>query len=163
MEAYKPYIDYILNGKVAETAYILSHQGVICGTNLPIKELPRYEIEVPDANDPNKKNKIVMDERANLLDALAHKGVSSHPAGIRLYNQKYYTVHYDFDEKNPKSIKTLYLKKDKGGACICVTKNFIIIGTFCIEHKMANDLPQGPGELNKRVETLAKDLFSKGS
>ncbi len=37
MEAYKPYIDYITSGNVAETAYILTHQGVICGTNLPIK------------------------------------------------------------------------------------------------------------------------------
>lgn len=43
MAAYKPYIDYILAGGVAETAYILSKQGVICGTNLPnLKELPRY-------------------------------------------------------------------------------------------------------------------------
>lgn len=37
MEAYKPYLDYILAGKVAETAYILSNQGVVCATNLPIK------------------------------------------------------------------------------------------------------------------------------
>lgn len=27
---------------------------------------------------------------------------------------------------------------------------------------MANNVPQNPGELNKRVETLAKDLVSKG-
>lgn len=42
MEAYKPYVDYILAGGVAETAYILSKEGALCGTNLPIKELPRY-------------------------------------------------------------------------------------------------------------------------
>lgn len=35
-EAYKPYVDYILSGNVAETAYILSHEGAICGTSLPI-------------------------------------------------------------------------------------------------------------------------------
>jgi hypothetical protein len=34
--AYKPYVDYILNGGVAETAYLISHQGAICATNLPI-------------------------------------------------------------------------------------------------------------------------------
>ena len=34
--AYKPYVDYILSGNVAETAYILSHEGAICGTSLPI-------------------------------------------------------------------------------------------------------------------------------
>lgn len=27
---------------------------------------------------------------------------------------------------------------------------------------MANNVPQNPGELNKRVETLAQDLVSKG-
>jgi hypothetical protein len=42
MEGYKPYIDYLMAGKVAETAYILSANGTLCGTNLPIKELPRY-------------------------------------------------------------------------------------------------------------------------
>lgn len=48
MEAYKPYVDYILSGDVAETAYVLSKEGVLCGTNLPIKELPRYEFLVDD-------------------------------------------------------------------------------------------------------------------
>ena len=42
MNAYQPYVDYITAGGVSETAYILSHAGAICGTNLPIKELPRY-------------------------------------------------------------------------------------------------------------------------
>lgn len=37
MEAYKPYIDYIMAGGVAETAYILSKEGVICGTSLAIR------------------------------------------------------------------------------------------------------------------------------
>jgi hypothetical protein len=44
-----------------------------------------------------------------------------------------------------------------------VTKAFILIGTFSVEHKMQNGVPQNPGELNKRVETLAKDLKAKGS
>lgn len=37
MEAYKPYVDYILADGVAETAYILSKEGALCGSNLPIK------------------------------------------------------------------------------------------------------------------------------
>lgn len=48
----------------------------------------------------------MVDERVNLLDALANKGVcKASKAGIRLYNQKYYPVRYD-EENN-----TLYLKK----------------------------------------------------
>lgn len=61
MEAYKPYIEYIMAGGVAETAYILSRQGQVCGSSLNIKEMPRYEFELEDENDPNKKHKIVVD------------------------------------------------------------------------------------------------------
>jgi hypothetical protein len=41
----------------------------------------------------------------NLLEAIAGKGVCKNPAGIRLYNQKYYAVRYDEESS------TLYLKK----------------------------------------------------
>jgi hypothetical protein len=104
-EAYKPYVDYILNGGVAETAYIITHQGAICATNLPIQQFPAYNFEIEDEKDPNIKHSIVVDERTNLLEALANHGVSKNKAGIRLYNQKYYTVRLD-EENN-----TLYLKK----------------------------------------------------
>jgi hypothetical protein len=91
------------------------------------------------------------------VEALKHEGVAVDKAGIRIYNQKYYTVHWD-EEK-----KTLYLKKEHGGACVCMTKNFILIGTFNTNYKMQNGVNQNPGELNKRVEGLAKDLISKNS
>jgi hypothetical protein len=52
--------------------------------------------------------------------------------------------------------------QDKGGACIAKTKNFILIGTFNIELKMQNGVHQNPGELNKRVETLADNLKKQG-
>ena len=94
MEAYKPYVDYIMAGGVAETAHILSKEGAVCGTNLPIKQMPQYEFNLEDENDPNKTHKVVVDERNNLLEALANNGVAKHKAGIRLYNQKYYTVRY---------------------------------------------------------------------
>lgn len=105
MQAYKPYVDYILAGGVAETAYILTKEGQICGTNLPIQQMPTYEFDLEDEKDPNVKHKIVVDERAILVEAIANKGVAKHKAGIRLYNQKYYTVRYDEDSK------TLYLRK----------------------------------------------------
>ena len=105
MDAYKPYVDFILNGGVAETSYILSREGAVCGTNLPIQQLPSYEFDLVDDEDPNKTHKVVVDERANLLEALNNKGVCKNKAGIRLYNQKYYPVHYD------EGLKTLYLKK----------------------------------------------------
>jgi hypothetical protein len=110
-----------------------------------------------DENNPNQKHKILVEEGANLLEALGNNGVAKNKAGIRIYNQKYYTVHWD-DET-----KTLYLKKEHGGACICITYNYILIGTFNVNSKMQNGVAQNPGELNKRVEGLAKDLISKKS
>lgn len=104
-QAYKPYVDYLTAGGVAETAYIVSKQGAICATNLPIAQFPAYNFEIEDDKDPNKKHNIVVNEGANLLDAMAHKGRPKCPADIRLYNQKYYTVRFD-EEAN-----LLYLKK----------------------------------------------------
>lgn len=93
MEAYKPYVDYICANGVAETAYILSKEGVICATNLPIQQMPQYNFNFEDEN--GNVTPIVVDERVNLLEALANNGVAKHKEGIRLYNQKYYTVNFD--------------------------------------------------------------------
>ena len=103
--AYQPYIDYITNGGVAETAYLITHDAAILATNLPIKEFPKYNFQLEDEKDPNVKHNVVVDERVNLLEALGNHGVSKNKAGIRLYNQKYYTVRED--EQN----QTRYLKK----------------------------------------------------
>ena len=92
-------------GGAAETAYILSKEGAICGTNLPIQAMPTYNFDLVDEEDPDKTHNVVVDERANLLEALNNKGVCKNKAGIRLYNQKYYTVRFDEESK------TLYLKK----------------------------------------------------
>lgn len=104
-EAYKPYIDYLTSGGVAETAYLVAHNGAILATNLPIEQFPAYEFEIEDENDPKKMNKIVVEEGKNLVEAINGKGVTKHPAGIRLYNQKYYTVNFDVEDQ------LLYLKK----------------------------------------------------
>ena len=56
----------------------------------------------------------------------------------------------------------VYFIQEHGGACVATTVNYYIIGTFNIQNKMENGVPQNPGELNKRVESLAADLKSKG-
>jgi hypothetical protein len=50
---------------------------------------------------------VVVDERTVLLETLSNKGVPKSKTGIRLYNQKYFSVR--FDEANHR----LYLKKVK--------------------------------------------------
>ncbi len=65
--AYKPYIDYILADGVAETAYILSRDGTLLNTNLPITTMPTYNYELEDEKDPTKTHTIVVDEKASLV------------------------------------------------------------------------------------------------
>jgi len=73
--------------------------------------MPRYEFELEDENNPNVKHKVVVDEKVNLVEALGNSGVAKNKAGIRLYNQKYYTTRFDFDPKSPDDFKKIYLKK----------------------------------------------------
>jgi len=46
-----------------------------------------------------------------LIEAIGNNGVAKNKAGIRLYNQKYYTTHFDFDPKSKDDFKKIYLKK----------------------------------------------------
>ena len=57
--------------------------------------MPRYEFDLVDENNPDVTHKVVVDERVNLLEALENNGVAKHKAGIRIYNQKYFCVHYE--------------------------------------------------------------------
>ena len=105
-EAYKPYIHYLTTGGVAETAYILAHNGALLASNLPLEgALPSYEFDLEDENDPTKTNRIVVSEGQNFIEAMQNQGRAKHPAGLRLYNQKYYPVRYDENDH------LLYLKK----------------------------------------------------
>jgi hypothetical protein len=113
MEAYKPYVDYLTNGGVAETAYILSREGAICATNLPITEMPKYNFNLEDEKDPNITHPIIVDERAALLEAIANNGVPKSKAGIRLYNQKYFTVRADGDHFYLKKVRLLVTCRTK--------------------------------------------------
>jgi hypothetical protein len=83
----------------------VARNGAICATNLPIQAFPAYNFEIEDEKDPSIKTNIVVNEAENLLDAVAHQGRTKHPAGIRLYNQKYYTVRSDENQN------LIYLKK----------------------------------------------------
>lgn len=104
-EAYKPYLEYLTAGGAAETAYLVAKNGAILATNLPIEVFPSYNFEIEDENDPAKTNNVVVEEGKNFIDAMEHNGRTSHPAGLRLYNQKYYMVRYDDVDH------LLYLKK----------------------------------------------------
>ena len=83
----------------------MAKNGAILATNLPIQAFPSYEHPLEDENDPSKTNNVVVDEGANFVEAMGNNGRAKHPAGLRLYNQKYYPVRYDENDQ------LLYLKK----------------------------------------------------
>lgn len=107
MEAYKPYLDNLMANGVAETGYILSRDGVILATSLPIKELPKYDFKIEDEKNPSITHDIIVDERVSLLEAVANNGVAKQKYGVRLYNQKYYPTRSNEDPEYP----ILYFRK----------------------------------------------------
>lgn len=104
---YMGHINYITAGKVAESAYMLSREGAFCASSLGIQEMYRYEFEVEDNEKEGVMHKIVMDERLAVMDAIANEGVCKLPGGLRLCNEKYYSVHPDLEKQS------YYFKKVK--------------------------------------------------
>lgn len=85
--------------------------------------------------------------------ALKNNGVPTDPnVGIRINNQKYYSVRFDPENHS------WYLKKDNGGACIAISNLALILGTFSLKLNQANGVAQSPGVTNKACEYIASQL-----
>lgn len=67
---------------------------------------------------------------------------------------RYQTVNFDTDKN------LWYLKKPKGGACIAISTQTIIFGSYSSDKKMINGASQTPGECNKYVENL-REMIAK--
>nr|AGE89784.1 profilin [Cryptocaryon irritans] len=154
--SWQDYVNYLLQDNICESAHIMGIDGTLWASSTGLNQLPEYDLDVPSDQDPEKKVKVKVQERETLLKAISNNGVPSGPAGLRLNNQKFYSVNFDGERR------TWYLKKEKGGACICITGKAIVFATFCTDLKMANQVSQNAGECNKRVETLASSLLQAG-
>jgi profilin len=152
MGGWKDYISYMTNENVTEHAHIFGHDGSVWASSTGLAALKASDIDIPDANNPDKTVKHHCDEKKNLLEAVGNKGVTKDAAGVRINGEKYQTVRFDADTK------TWYLKKNKGGACICVTNQTILFGSWHSDLKTTAGVPQGAGSCNARVEALAKLL-----
>ena len=103
------------------------------------------------------KGKIQMNEFINIADAFAHNGDCTKDGGIRLNGVKYFMINFDNDKK------TMYLKRQGGGAVIALTNMSYVIGTFNTEKMMTKDNVQenqNNGYCAKVVEELAALLIS---
>nr|P23412.1 RecName: Full=Profilin [Tetrahymena pyriformis]BAA00694.1 profilin [Tetrahymena pyriformis] len=152
MSGWDQYVQYLTANQQVEYGLILGKtDGTIWASNVGLTTLyNNYQIDV----EGQKAN---VNETANLLAAMNNNGVPTDPlCGIRIMNQKYYTVKYDADSQ------VWYLKKDHGGACIAITNQALVIGTFDITKKQQNGVAQNPGQVNKVVESLAATLKQAG-
>ncbi|KAL4509194.1 hypothetical protein ABPG72_018125 [Tetrahymena utriculariae] len=149
MSGWDQYIQYLLADKKCESAYILGKDlANVWACSTGIAALPTYQINVEGKN-------FNVNEAELLVKALKNNGVPTDPnVGLRIKNEKYYTVRFDADAG------TWYLKKDQGGACIAITKQALVIGTFKNDIKMTNGQPQNPGAVNAACEKLAESLKS---
>lgn len=93
MEAYKPYIDYLLNGGVIECAYIMNLQRCMLLT-CPSNNSHIMSSKLKVRKNPNIMEKIVVYERNNLLDALGNKGVTKAKGGVRICKSE--ILHHSF-------------------------------------------------------------------
>ena len=103
------------------------------------------------------KGKVKLNEFLNIADAFAHNGDSTRDGGIRLNGVKYFMINFDSEKK------TMYLKRQGGGAVIALSNLSYVIGTFNTEKMMTRDNVQenqNNGYCAKVVEELAALLVS---
>jgi hypothetical protein len=152
--SWQVYVDYLKGGNCVSVGALMDHAGNVLGSSNGSTQLPSYELSFED--ETGKVQKVKVDERANLLDALAKGGQCGLPGGIRLFNEKYMCVQFDQIQQ------VMYLKRASGGACVARTGKCLLLGIFDSSQLMANQVPQNPGECNKRVEMLAQELLKIG-
>ena len=99
------YVTNLTANGALEYAAIIGLDGNIWASNLGVAVLPTYNTEVPDEKNPDATTHVAYDEKTAFVHALTHQGNSGNKAGVRINNQKYYSVQFDGDSK------TWYLKK----------------------------------------------------
>jgi profilin len=163
--SWQDYINgYLLNNtdpNTGKTATNVSQHAAIVGNTdgtlwagTPNFSLQSYSFEVE--KDDGTTTNVQFDEFKNLADAFANNGFTNLPGGIRINNEKYFSVNFD-SERN-----VLYLKKSGGGAAVAKSNLGFVIATFSSSLKTRNyhgaEEPQNPGLVNKAVEDLQKFL-----
>ncbi|CAD8093068.1 unnamed protein product [Paramecium primaurelia] len=150
------YVTNLTANGVLEYAAIIGLDGNIWASNLGVAALPSYQADVPDEKNPDVTTKVAYDEKAAFVHALTHNGESGNKAGVRINNQKYYSVQFDGESK------TWYLKKNKGGACVAWANTVAVFASFSQTINAENGAPQNASDCNKRVIDMAKYLADAG-
>jgi hypothetical protein len=142
---------------VCEHAAIIGNNDGTVWASTPGFTFESYTLTIE--NDDGTTTKTNINEFANLLSAFnSPTGNCSNAGGIRIHNEKYFTVSKDNDRK------VLYLKKSGGGACVAKSNLAFAIGTYSSKLKEKNyagtETPQNPGDCNRACESLQEFLIT---
>ena len=142
------------NGCVEHGA-LMSIQDLGLWASTPNFSLGSYNVDLP-TDDGESTQSVQVNELEILKEALANKGVTTHRAGLRINNEKYFLVNDDEDRH------TTYLKKHGGGACLVRTNMAVIFASWNGALAASDGTPQNPGLCNEQCEKLADYLRSVG-
>eukprot|EP00330_Aristerostoma_sp_ATCC50986_P009826 CAMPEP_0114588630 /NCGR_PEP_ID=MMETSP0125-20121206/11279_1 /TAXON_ID=485358 ORGANISM="Aristerostoma sp., Strain ATCC 50986" /NCGR_SAMPLE_ID=MMETSP0125 /ASSEMBLY_ACC=CAM_ASM_000245 /LENGTH=154 /DNA_ID=CAMNT_0001785111 /DNA_START=56 /DNA_END=520 /DNA_ORIENTATION=+ len=148
------YTAHLRANNATDAAGILSSEDgtLVAGDNFQVST---YQVEIPTDDDKGTR-KVDVNESANVLQVMK-EGKCTSPAGMRIGGIKWQIVMTDTETG------TVYLKKNKGGACLVKTNKTIVFGSWSEEQKIeGKGCPQNPGDCNKVTEGLAKILKDAG-
>ncbi|CAM9126770.1 unnamed protein product [Chrysoparadoxa australica] len=136
----------VATGAVSE-AGIFGKEDAALYANAGDFQLRQYSAEITQEDGSTKTEPV--NEVANLLSYV--KSGQTPPQGMRLNGTKFQMLR---TLEGP----TLYLKKNKGGACLAITNTLVIVGVYDDEKNSASSL----AACNTAVENLADYLRQSG-
>mmetsp|Transcript_40697 Transcript_40697/g.56693 ORF Transcript_40697/g.56693 Transcript_40697/m.56693 type:complete len:155 (+) Transcript_40697:72-536(+) len=148
------YTAHLRAQNATDCAGILSAEdgSLVAGDNFTVSS---YQVEIPTDDDKGTR-KVDVNEQQNVLEVIK-SGKCTSAAGMRLGQIKFQIVMADLETG------IVYLKKQKGGACLVKTNKTIVFGSWSEEQKIeGKGCPQNPGDCNKVCEGLAKILKDAG-
>ena len=160
--SWNDYVNAMTNDNVCSAAYIIGVEdgSLWAGTSNNI--FSTYQVDLPTETDPEKTEKVNVDEKTNFFAAFKNKGLipDQQPplkGGVRFGGEKYLNCLFDPERQ------VWYLKKAGGGACVASTKQAILIGVFDASKTVTSkNFPQNAGSTNEAVENLQKFLKESG-
>ena len=138
---------------VCKHAAIIGIDGTVWAQTPKFPALTEYDFEIEEEGGNKRQIKV---NEFHLLQQVSTGVRAPSAAGIRFGGEKYIFMNHDSE------IKFTQLNKTGGGACICRTRNAIIVGIWEKAEMMTNNMTQNNGDCGMRVEIVAKTLKDFG-
>ncbi len=137
----------IATGKVTYAAIIGRQDGNIYAIS------PEFSLTVGTSTvalDNGQQKEVIVDEYGTVIAAYKSNDAGQSATKISMNGIKYIIISWSDDGS------TVYLKSEKGGACIVRTKKLFIIGVWSTQDNLLNN----GGSCNMVVEEMAESFMS---